>query len=217
MGYLIDVDWASLFRPQMSVLEVLIRGVVVYVTLCLLLRIILKRQAGKIAIADLLVVTIIGGVCRNSLVRDAYSIPDTLAVVVVVLGLSYSLDFLSYYVPRIHALMHPAPVVLVRNGQVDQGSLRRELITESQLLAQLRQHGLESPSDAAMAMLEGSGQISVIPRMLHVEIPGGDRNRKVRDDLAWHEEQIRKHQAVAAALKGLVSADDVRASGTGNA
>src|SRR5437899_13080024 len=87
-------DWERLFKPEMSVTEILVRGTLVYVTLCLLLRIILKRQAGKVSLSDLLVVTIVGGICRNPLVRDAYSISDGMAVVIVVLGWSYAFDWL---------------------------------------------------------------------------------------------------------------------------
>ena len=225
MGYLIDVDWAALFRPEMSLLEVLVRGVVVYAALCIFLRIILKRQAGKIALADLLVVSLISGVCRNPLIRDAYSIPDGIAVVVVVLSMSYSLDFLCYYVPRVHGLLHPPPVVLVRDGEIDKENLRRELMTESQLLSQLRHHGLETAAQAAKAILEGSGQLSVIPKSGRGDTvrtrfdPGTDAlaqprdaRLKMREDLAWHEEQIRKHQTAVAALKTLVSAEDTAPS-----
>src|SRR5262245_30749707 len=127
------IDWGELFLPQMTLAEILIRGTVVYVSLCLLLRIVLKRQTGKVSLADLLVVTVIAGVARNPLVRDAYSISDGLAVTVVVLAWNYAMDFLSYYVPLVHMLFHPVPVVLVRDGQVDKDVLRCELITESQL------------------------------------------------------------------------------------
>ena len=37
----------TLFRPRMSVLEILIRGTLVYLALCVLLRVVLKRQAGQ--------------------------------------------------------------------------------------------------------------------------------------------------------------------------
>jgi uncharacterized membrane protein YcaP (DUF421 family) len=58
--------------------------------------------------------------------------------------------------------MHPPPVVLVRDGEVEQANLRRELMTESQLRCQLRQRGVTDPADVAEAWIEGSGEISVI-------------------------------------------------------
>jgi uncharacterized membrane protein YcaP (DUF421 family) len=78
-------DWARLFTPEMPLAEIIIRGTCVYVSLVLLLRVILKRQAGKVSLSDLLVVTLVAGVCRNTLVRDAYSITDGLLIVVTIL------------------------------------------------------------------------------------------------------------------------------------
>ena len=134
-----------------------LRGTLIYLAICLLLRIILKRQAGKVALSDLLVITLIAGVCRNPLVRDAYSIPDGLLIVVVVLGWNYALDWLSYYSPFIHGLLHPKLNLLIRDGRVLPEKLRRELMTESQLYCQLRQAGVKEPAQVDEAWMEGSG------------------------------------------------------------
>ena len=168
MKFLYETDWVKVFWPEMSLLEIFVRGTLVYVAICLLLRIILKRQAGKVGLSDLLVVTIIAGICRNPLVKDAYSITDGLLVVIVVLAWSYAFDWLSYYVPSIHLLLHPVPVVLIQDGVVQKENLRHELVTESQLCAQLRRHGLQMPEQVAQAILEGSGRISVIPKKENV-------------------------------------------------
>src|SRR3954453_11157318 len=130
MDYFISIDWGELFRPKMTLPEVLLRGTLVYVSLCVLLRVILKRQAEKIGVTDLLVVTIVAGVCRNPLVRDAYSITDGILIVLTVLAWSFTLDWLSFYVPFIHTLFHPKPVPLILDGIVIQKNLTRELITE---------------------------------------------------------------------------------------
>src|SRR5438045_1494446 len=110
MEFLFEVDWRGLFVAKLSVLEILIRGIFVYLAICLLLRVVLRRQAGKVALSDLLVITLVAGICRNPLVADAYSIPDGIGVVAVVLACSYALDWLSYYSPFIHAVLHPEPV-----------------------------------------------------------------------------------------------------------
>src|SRR5436190_9842350 len=111
----------------MSLLEILIRGTFMYLTICLLLRVVLKRQAGKVSMSDLLVVSLVAGVCRNPLVRDAYSVTDGILVVATVLGCSYLLDWLSYRVPLIHKILHSPPVLLIRDGHVLEDSLEGEL------------------------------------------------------------------------------------------
>ena len=164
MERLMQTDWSLLFRLEMSLPEIVVRGTLVYVALCLLLRVVLKRQAGRVSLSDLLVVSVVAGICRNPLVRDAYSISDGIAVVVVVLAWSYALDWLSYHSSFAHRLIHPKPIILIRDGKVLTDNLRRELMTESQLRSQLRKNGVQDPAEVAEAILEASGQVSVIKK-----------------------------------------------------
>jgi uncharacterized membrane protein YcaP (DUF421 family) len=162
MNELLRVKWHEMFVPEMSIPEILIRGVAVYVSLCLLLRVILKRQAGKVSISDLLVITIIAGVARNPLAGQSQSIPDGLLVIATVLGCSYAMDWLSYHSPFIHSMLHSDPVILIRDGKLVDENLRRELITKPRLQSQLRQRGIDDVAEVKTAVLEGSGEISVI-------------------------------------------------------
>src|SRR5438067_7437768 len=144
-------DWARLLIPKLSLLEIVLRGVIIYVGLCLLLRVVLKRQAGKVSLSDLLVVTLVAGICRNPLVADAYSVPDGLGVVAVVLLSSYAADWLSYHSPFVHKLMHPSRVQLIRDGVILDDNLRRELMTGERLRCQLRHKGVADVRDVAEA------------------------------------------------------------------
>jgi uncharacterized membrane protein YcaP (DUF421 family) len=142
----------------------LIRGVFVFIALILLLRVVLKRQTGQIALADVLVIALVAGIGRNSLVADAYSITDGLGVVLVILACSYAADWLSFYVPWVHRLLHPSPVKLVSKGKVHHQHLEKELMTEHQLRCKLRGHGVKELEEVDEAWLEGNGEISVVPR-----------------------------------------------------
>jgi len=146
----------------MSLPEIVVRGTLVYISIVLLLRVILKRQAGRVALSDLLVVSIVGGVARNPLIGDAYSIVDGLLVISVVLFWSYAMDWLSFYVPLIHTLLHPQPVPLLRDGLLLKENLRSELITDSQMHCQLRKAGVIDPAQVSEAWMEADGQISVV-------------------------------------------------------
>jgi uncharacterized membrane protein YcaP (DUF421 family) len=162
MGSWLETDWGRLFALEMSLPEILVRGTVVYLALVLLLRIILKRQCGKLSLSDLLVVTLVAGVCRNPLVRDSYSILDGLLVVSVVLFWSFACDWLSYHSPFLHKVLHPPPVLLIRDGVVLQENLRRELMTSTQLQQQLRLNGILDCRQVAEAWIEGDGHISAV-------------------------------------------------------
>jgi len=164
MRFLWETDWERLFVPEMSLLEIFIRGTFTYLGLCLLLRVVLRRQAGKVSMSDLLVVSIVAGVCRNPLVKDAYSVTDGMLVVATVLGWSYLLDWLCYRFPFIHRLLHAPPVPLIHDGRVLDDKLECELMTETQLRSKLRRHGVREPTEVAEAWMEGDGHVTVIKK-----------------------------------------------------
>jgi uncharacterized membrane protein YcaP (DUF421 family) len=164
MDFLWRMNWEDLFVPQMSLLEILIRGAVMYLSICVLLRVVLKRQAGKVSMSDLLVVSIIAGVCRNPLVKDAYSVTDGVLVIATVLGWSYFLDWLSYRFYFVHKLSHARAVPLIQEGKVLHENLEGELMTEEQLQCKLRRHGVRDPGEVAEAWMEGDGHVSVIKK-----------------------------------------------------
>ena len=60
--------------------------------------------------------------------------------------------------------MHPPALPLIRDGRVLRRNLEQELITDDELLSQLRLQGVRDVSDVAEAYMEGDGRISVIER-----------------------------------------------------
>ena len=62
-----DVDWAKVFGPDTPVLEIVVRGTVVYLALFVLIRVVFKRQPGAVGIADLLVVVLIADAAQNAM------------------------------------------------------------------------------------------------------------------------------------------------------
>jgi uncharacterized membrane protein YcaP (DUF421 family) len=82
---------------------------------------------------------------------------------------NFALDWLSDHSPRVRRFLTPPPLLLIKDGRLLRKNMRRELITEDELMAELRKQGLESPAEVRAARMEGDGQISVIPVDRHDE------------------------------------------------
>jgi uncharacterized membrane protein YcaP (DUF421 family) len=164
MNDLLNVDWHKIFIPDTPIVEIFLRGSLVYLALFILLRLVLKREAGTVGIADLLVVVLIADAAQNAMADDYTSIPDGLLLVGTIVFWSYALNWLGYRFPRLQRLVHPPPLPLVRDGRMLRRNMRQELITEEELMSQLRQQGVEDVADVRAAYIEGDGRISVIER-----------------------------------------------------
>jgi uncharacterized membrane protein YcaP (DUF421 family) len=180
-------DWRALLLPSAPLLELAIRGTAMYLGLFVLLRIVLKRHSGKVGIADLIVVVIIADASQNGLAGQYTSVTDGLLLVSVILFWSFAVDWLGYKSPRFQRLVVPRALPLVRDGQLLHENMRRELITHSELMSQLREQGVASLEDVALACIEGTGQISVVPKERTGEVeshepqdlPRGPRARRL--------------------------------------
>ena len=161
-NWLLDVDWGNIVNLQTPLLELVVRGSVMYLALFALLRLVLKREAGAIGITDLLVVVLLADAAQNALADDYRSVPDGLILVGTIVFWAWALNWLGYRFPLIQRLVHPLPLPLVQNGRMLQRNMEKELITEGELMSQLRQQGVGDVSDVAAAYMEGDGRISVV-------------------------------------------------------
>lgn len=164
MDPLLKVDWAALFIPTHSVIEMIVRGTLMYLGLFVILRFVMKRQAGAIGIADILVIVLIADAAQNGFAHEYRSITEGLVLVLTIVFWDFAIDWLAYRMPSFGKLVEPSPLLLIRNGRVIQRNMSRELITLDELKSQLRSHGIERVADVRSAYLESDGQISVVPR-----------------------------------------------------
>jgi uncharacterized membrane protein YcaP (DUF421 family) len=157
-----NLDWESIFLPQTPLLEIFIRGTVTYLTLFVLLRVILKRESGMVGITDMLLVVLLAEAAQNALTDDYRSIPDGILLVLTIIFWSYTLNWLGYRFPLIGRMVHPPPLLLVKDGEMIKRNMRKEFITEDELMSMLRQQGINDVAQAAEVHMEGDGQISVV-------------------------------------------------------
>ena len=157
------IDWQSLLRPKANMAEIFIRGTVTYLFLYTVLRI-LRRQAGALSISDLLVVVLIADAAQNAMAGQYNSITEGVALITTVAFWDYFLDWLGDRFPKLGRILRPPPLLLIRDGVLQKGNMRREMITEDELMGKLREQGVEDVSVVKRSFLESDGHISVVKR-----------------------------------------------------
>jgi uncharacterized membrane protein YcaP (DUF421 family) len=113
--------------------------------------------------SDLLVLVLIADAAQNAMADDYTSLASGSLLVATIIGWSFALDWLAYRVPGIGRIVHPEKAPLVQNGRLIRPTLRREMITEEELMSEIRLQGVERLEDVHAVYLEGNGEISVIP------------------------------------------------------
>lgn len=154
-------DWTSIFVPTVSLFEIFLRGSLTYLFLLLLLRL-LRRDAGAMSMADLLVVVLIADAAQNAMASEYKSVTEG-AVLVLTIGFwNYMINWLCFHFPAVERLISPPPLLLIKNGQLQRRNMRQEMISTEELLEQLREQGVADPAEVKQCCLEGDGHISII-------------------------------------------------------
>lgn len=155
-------DLASLFELTVSPVELIVRGTAVYWFLFLLLRFVLRRDIGSIGVADVLLLVLLADAAQNAMAGGYESITDGFVLVATIALWNWLLDMASYRFPAVRRVLEAPPMPLVRDGKLVRRNLRREMITEDELMAKLREQGLEKFDDVKLATMESDGEISVL-------------------------------------------------------
>jgi uncharacterized membrane protein YcaP (DUF421 family) len=156
-----SVDWRAIFVPSGSLLELVVRGSLMYLLILAALRM-FRRDAGSLAMSDLLVVVLIADAAQNGMAGEYRSLTEGVVLVATIFTWNYSLDWLAYRSRFIYWLLNPPPLLLVRQGRIQQRNLRAQLITRDDLMEQLREQGVEDLEEVKTCWLESDGRLSVI-------------------------------------------------------
>jgi uncharacterized membrane protein YcaP (DUF421 family) len=140
----------------------IVRGTIVFWFLFVLFRFILRRDAGSLGLADILVVVVIADAAQNGMAGNYTSIPDAFVLLGTIAFWNYLFDWLSYHNRWFARFTEPAPVLLIHHGRILLPNLQRNMITREELQSHLRQNGVIDVTEVRVATLEPDGHISVV-------------------------------------------------------
>jgi len=162
MDLLWKVDWVTLLEPKRSLLELMIRGTVMYGVVFVLLRLDLRRQVGGIAMPDILVIVLIAEIAGNGISAGYESVVEGTVLIGTVLFWSFLFEWLQFRFPRIERLLRDRQLKLIENGHLLHRNMRAEFVTHEELMSQLRLNGIDNYIEVKAAYMEANGKISVI-------------------------------------------------------
>lgn len=156
----------SLLRPtteSLSIAQMSLRAALIYLLTLLFIRLGKRRFLARPTPFDVILWLVFGSVISRSINGNAPLLP-TIGAAAVLIMLHFMFSILSYYSSRIGALVKGMPVVLIKEGEIQWNAMKKHGITEHDLLGALRRNAqIISPREVVLAMLERSGEISVIP------------------------------------------------------
>ncbi|MEV4703115.1 YetF domain-containing protein [Actinoplanes sp. NPDC049316] len=152
------------FDSLQDLWRVAVIGVLTYALLIVVLRISGKRTLAKMNAFDFVVTVALGSTLATILLSRDVSLSEGLAALVLLVILQLLATWLSVRSGTVRHLLKSAPTLLVHDGRMNENMMRRQRVTENEVLQAVRAQGVGDLGLVAAVVLETDGTFSVIPK-----------------------------------------------------
>jgi uncharacterized membrane protein YcaP (DUF421 family) len=146
-------------------MESVARVIAIYIFLLLVFRIAGRRTLAQMTTFDLVLILIISEQTQQAMIVDDSSLTHAFLMILTLVGFDVALSLVKRRFPRVEKWLDGTPTIIVENGQPLKERMEKSRVDESDVLAAARElQGLERMDQIKYAVLERSGDISIIPR-----------------------------------------------------
>ena len=150
----------DMFVPGISIVEKIIRSVVVYGFLIVLLRAAGKRTLAQLTSFDLVVLLLLSNTVQNAIIGNDNSLVGGLLGAVVLIVANYVVVRILYKHRRADRAIEGSSSILVHHGKLVEVNMKHQLITKLELERAARKQGISNLADVRVARLEAGGVLT---------------------------------------------------------
>jgi uncharacterized membrane protein YcaP (DUF421 family) len=146
-------------------MDAVLRALAIYAFLMVIFRVSGKRSLAQITTFDFILLLVIGEATQQALLGDDFSITTAVVVIVTLVGIDIGLSLLQQRFTRLGPWLDDVPLVVVEQGKMLNQRMEKARISESDIMQAARTtQGLERMDQIKYAVLERTGEISIIPQ-----------------------------------------------------
>ena len=116
-------------------MDIVVRGVAIFLFLYVLMRVIGRRELSTLEPFDLILLVILGDAVQQGRTQDDYSITGAILAIGTIAIMQVAVSFLNFRFPRLRPLLDGEPIIIVQDGKPIERNMRRERITLPDLAA----------------------------------------------------------------------------------
>jgi uncharacterized membrane protein YcaP (DUF421 family) len=145
-------------------MDAIVRGFAVYIFLLLIFRIAGKRTLAESTNFELVLLLIISETVQGALTNGDHSVTNGFLLVMTLIGISILLSVLKQRFSSFEQWLDGVPTVIMQNGRMMRDRMDKIRVDENDILeAARRLQGLERLDQVKYAVVERSGEISIVP------------------------------------------------------
>ncbi len=182
-------------------LNTFIRVTIIYILVLVIMRLMGKREIGQMQPFELVIAIMIADLASVPMADIGIPITSGIIPILALLVFQLIISILNLKSIRIREILCGKPRILIFRGKIDEKALRKEKITINELQEKLRQKDCFSLEEAEYAILETSGDLSIIQRSDTSDLPYDlvidgkimSKNlKKINKNKEWLNDELKK-------------------------
>lgn len=137
-------------------------GTLAYIGLIILLRISRKRTLSQLNMFDFVITVAFGSVLSTILLDSSISLLEGLLGFALLVLFQFFITFLSVRSNQFSQLIKAEPKMLYLQGQFFRNAMKKERVTEDEMLQSVRKQGIGTLDEVKAIVLETDGTLSII-------------------------------------------------------
>ena len=142
----------------------LIRTIVLYILVLVVMRLMGKREIGQMQPFELAISIMIADLAATPMAETGIPITNGIMPILGLLVMHLVISMINLKSTKAREIICGKPSILIFRGKVDEKVLKRERFTINELEERLRDNNIFNIGDVEYAVLETSGQVTVIPK-----------------------------------------------------
>lgn len=157
-----------------------VRTLILFAVVVVGLRLMGKRQIGQLQPYELVIVIMLSALAAIPMQNSGVPLISGLVPIVTLIVVHVTLSYITLKSDRARGVICGTPSVLIENGKIVEGEMKRLRYNINELLEQLRSKNIPNIADVEFAIVETSGHLSVIPKSQKRPVVAGDMNLPTR-------------------------------------
>ena len=145
-------------------LATFIRSIIIYIIVLIVMRLMGKREIGQMQPFELAISIMIADLASIPMTDIGIPISNGIIPILGLLVMHLVISILNIKSSKIREFICGKPTVLINKGRIDENQMRKERFTLNELEEKLRSNNVMNIGDVEFAILETSGDISVIQK-----------------------------------------------------
>lgn len=142
--------------------DILLSATVIYLAIIILVRISGKRTTSQMNNFDWIITVALGGLVTSGILLENVSVADALVAASWLMLLQWLMTSIVLRSDMVANLIKARPTLLVDNGDYLRDNMRKERISDAEIMGALRENGLHEIGQAKWVILETDASFSVI-------------------------------------------------------